>query len=100
MRSHRSTGVFPAYIKKIRYNFLLAEETRNRTPLNGMLRSDDKVTNSFRKITKEVYKCFWKIRDQKRFCTVSSAYLTDNKSKQVIAPHFFFISKLLLSLFQ
>ena len=60
MRSHRSTGVFPAYIKKIRYNFLLAEETRNRTPLNGMLRSDDKVTNSFRKITKEANKCLGK----------------------------------------
>jgi len=43
---------------------------------------------------------FGEIRDQNRFCTVSSAYLTDKKSKQVIAPHFFFISKLLLSLFQ
>ncbi len=31
------------------------------------------------------------IRDQNRFCTVSSAYLTDKKSKQVIAPHFFFL---------
>ena len=36
----------------------------------------------------------------KEILYVSSAYLTDNKSKQVIAPHFFFISKLLLSLFQ
>ena len=41
---------------------------------------------------------FGEIRDQNRFCTVSSAYLTDKKSKQVIAPHFFFISKLFLYL--
>ena len=46
-----------------------------------MLRSDDKVTNSFRKTTKEANKCLGEIRDQNRFCTVSSAYLTDKEIK-------------------
>ena len=54
----------PVSEKKIRYDFLFTEETHNRTPLNGMLRSDDKVTNSFRKITKEANKCLGKIRNK------------------------------------
>ncbi|QDM09512.1 hypothetical protein DYI28_12745 [Bacteroides ovatus] len=59
MRSHRSTGVSRCLKKK---SATISCSPRKRTIAyhKGILRSNDKGTNTFRKITRERYKCLGK----------------------------------------
>ncbi|KAB6312870.1 hypothetical protein GA397_22180 [Bacteroides xylanisolvens] len=52
-----------------------------------MLRSNDKGTNTFRKITRERYKCLGKIKDT-GFFIACHYFLTYYKSGQVIVSNF------------